>query len=412
MSLSDIELKITDTGIEAPEAAAILQEVQNQWNAAFGGNLNLDASTPQGQLITTMAAIIAQQKAELLELSNQFNPLTADGKWQDAIAKIYFISRKPAIATSVECTCMGLAGTVIRGMETDSPAQVQDVNGNIYTCRESVTIGADGTANALFLCDKTGPVECAPETVTTIITVIAGWDIVTNDNAGITGRDLESRRDFEKRRYESVAINASATPSAIYGAVSDIDDVVSVKVLSNGTNQTVTKSGVSMTPHSIFVCVSGGNDRAIAETIYRKLPAGCDMVGTTSVLVVDEVTQAEETIKFQRPTSTNIAFYVRCNRLDNMAADIIKQTIVSEFNGTWKHADDTYSARYGIGDTIYASAFYTALYEANVRGLLTIGIKISDAQDSDPTTYGDTVTLNANQLSAVSASKITVILAS
>ncbi|NPC88160.1 hypothetical protein HNH97_04430, partial [Gluconacetobacter entanii] len=41
------------------------------------------------------------------------DPAFASGRMQDAIARIYFISRKAATATVVSCVCAGAAGTVV-----------------------------------------------------------------------------------------------------------------------------------------------------------------------------------------------------------------------------------------------------------------------------------------------------------
>ena len=106
-------IEITDTGVVVPSEDDILQGVLADFNQAFGGNLNLNLDTPQGQLASSLTAIIADRDNQLARLMNQVNPDYADGIMQDAIAKIYFLERKKAVDSSVECEFIGLAGTII-----------------------------------------------------------------------------------------------------------------------------------------------------------------------------------------------------------------------------------------------------------------------------------------------------------
>ena len=105
------------TGLSAPSTAEIRQQVQEDWQAAFQQSgvppLNVEPETPAGQLIDSETAIIADKNAEVLYLANMFNPRTAQGIWQAALGQIYFITPKQAQASVAECTCTGLAGTLI-----------------------------------------------------------------------------------------------------------------------------------------------------------------------------------------------------------------------------------------------------------------------------------------------------------
>ena len=51
-------IQFTTAGIVVPEESAILTGVQEDINAAFGGNLNFtNLNTPQGQLASSWAAV-------------------------------------------------------------------------------------------------------------------------------------------------------------------------------------------------------------------------------------------------------------------------------------------------------------------------------------------------------------------
>ena len=89
------KIQITDSGLKLPTHQEILSGVLADINAAFGGGLNTESlETPQGQLASSLAAVIADKNDLIAELVNQINPDYADGIMQDAIAKIYFLERK------------------------------------------------------------------------------------------------------------------------------------------------------------------------------------------------------------------------------------------------------------------------------------------------------------------------------
>ena len=56
-----------------------------------------------------------------------------------------------------------------------------------------------------FQCTEAGPIECPAGTLSSIVTVIPGWDTGINQAAGVVGRTRESQADFENRRFASVA---------------------------------------------------------------------------------------------------------------------------------------------------------------------------------------------------------------
>src|SRR5580693_2259582 len=87
------------TGFQAPADSDILAGVQADIDAAFGGGLNPGLSTPQGQLASSQAAIISEANATFLYQANQVDPSYASGRMQDAIGRIYFLQRNPALPT-------------------------------------------------------------------------------------------------------------------------------------------------------------------------------------------------------------------------------------------------------------------------------------------------------------------------
>ena len=88
------QITVSSTGIKVPEATEIKEAFQQVFVSAFGSDLSLDDSTPQGVLIDGLTEQKQLDNAELLYFFNQLNPNTADGIFQDALASIYFLQRK------------------------------------------------------------------------------------------------------------------------------------------------------------------------------------------------------------------------------------------------------------------------------------------------------------------------------
>lgn len=352
-------IQFTTAGVVLPTESAVLAGVQSDIDAAFGGGLNPALETPQGQLASSQTAVIGDKNNEVALIVNQVDPQYSDARFQDAIGRIYFLTRKPATSTSVAATLGGAPGAVI-----PAGTLAQDTSGNTYASTGPATIGAGSTVVQEFQNIVSGPIPCATGTLIKVYQAVTGWDTITNAADGTIGHDAENRTDFELRRKNSVALNARSTPSAIYAAVFDVADVLDCYVIDNPTNATV-NTGVTNYPvgaHSVYVAVVGGTDAAVAVAIWSKKDVGCDYNGNTTVTVTDasgySYPQPNYQIKFQRPAALACKFAVQLVNdplLPLNISDLVKAAIVARFNGT----DGTVRER--IGASILASRYYGAV---------------------------------------------------
>jgi hypothetical protein len=349
-------VEFTLTGLVVPDEADILTGVQEDYDASFGGNLNPAFNTPQGQLETSTTAIIANANATFAEFVNQVDPDTASGFMQDAIARIYFLTRLPGVPTSVECLCVGVFGTVI-----PAGASVEDTSGNLYLCQQGGTIPIGGSITLEFACSVDGPTPCPANTVTTIYQAIPGWESVNNPSDGVAGSNVESQAAFEYRRQNSVAINASGSLAAIYAALFNVPDVIDVYVTQNFTGSTV-NTGATNYPiiaHSLYAAVTGGDPQAIANAIWANVNVGCDFNGNTTETVVDtsgyNIPYPSYSISFEIPTPTPIYFAIQIQSSALLPANIVALTqaaVIAQFLGT------NGALRARIGAQILAGVYY------------------------------------------------------
>jgi hypothetical protein len=393
----------TPTGLTLPSDTAILAGVQADMNAAFGGNLNPDLATPQGQLASSQSAILSAKNAEFAKFVNQIDPATADGFMQDAIARIYFLNRRPASSTVVQVTCTGLAGVVI-----PLGALVQDAGGNLYDCTQAGVIGVGGTVALQFAAVVPGPTPCPIGTIAgSPYRTISGWDRAENLSDGVLGELVETRAEFEYRRRQSVAINGKGTLPSIYANVFNVDGVIDVYAAENVTNAPINvgSTAYTMTPHSIYIAVIGGVAADIAKAIWERKDAGADYNGNTTVSITDDSGYSYPyptyNVKFQIPAAKPILFAVQLANSTALPFDIVtqvKNAIIAAFSG----ADGGQRAR--IGATIFASRFYAPV-TAISPAVSILSLLIGTVTPTLPS-----VAIGIDQAPTVTAANITVTL--
>lgn len=391
------------TGLVAPSTTEIREQIETEFIKAFrkdgSPKLNTEPETPAGQLIDSITAIIADKNAEILYLANQFNPMTAEGQWQAALGRIYFIEPYVASNAVATCTCTGLVGTVIQ----EGSLIESELDRTQWKCLSTTVIPNTGTVDIEFQCLTGGKISATANTLTKIITVTAGWDTVTNTEASTTGQEAETQIAFEKRRYNCVAANSRGSVNSLYGTIAQIDGVVDVMVLENFYASSETKFGVTIPAHSVWITVVGGEGSDIAEAIYKNKDAGCGTSGNTEVSYTDsEITgNPTYTYKICRPTSLPFAFKVQLHMnssTPNNIADLVKTAIVNEFNGS------NTNPRVGTAQHVYAARFYDCVYTAGATDLIGITMKAPTTSSS----WVTTITVNADKEPVLDPANITV----
>jgi hypothetical protein len=367
-------------GFVAPDEADILVAVKAEINAAFDNELNMADETPQGQIAVSQTAAIGNANDSFVFLSQQFDPAYNSGRYQDAIARIYFLSRQGAQPTAVICTCGGLNGVTI-----PAGSFAVDAANNLYQSTADAIIGAGGVVSVTFQNTIPGPTPCPAGTLTTIYQSINGWDSITNPGDGVLGNNTETPAEFEARRFASVAKNSISQLSSIRSNVLEIPGVLDCYVTENVNDTPTSIGGVTLGPKSMLVVVVGGDDNLIAQTIWRKKSPGCGYNGNTSVIVLDSNVGYEPpypayAVSFERPTSLSILFLVNIQANPSIpanAVDLIQQSIISAFAG------EDGGTRAVVGAELFAARYYGAVTSlgpwAQLRNIKIGSIQLPDA---------------------------------
>ena len=158
-----------------------------------------------------------------------------------------------------------------------------------------------------FEADESGPNPVPADTLTEIVTPVAGWDSVTNPSAGVTGRNQETDEELRIRRALTL-VSGNATEDAIVNAIlNNVVGITTIAILSNRTDVTDVDG---LPPHSFEVVVAGGIASDIAQNIWDTQPAGIATYGSETEVVVDSQGN-NQTIYFSRPVAEYIFVKVR-----------------------------------------------------------------------------------------------------
>lgn len=361
----------TVAGPIAPSESAILAGVQADLSAAYGVPLSFTTTsgsqtspTAEGQLATSMAAVIGNANSTFLARVNAVDPAFAVRRDQDAIGRLYFQNRIPSQPTVIQVICTGLAGVPI-----PLGASVQDGAGNIYLCTTAGVIGSGGTVTLPFANVLQGPIA-VPGTVS-IYQAIGGWDSAAV-SGGQLGRNVENRAQFEQRRQLSVASNSKGMGASIQGDVLALPGVMDCYYYQNQTGSPLTVQGVTLAPFSIYIGVTGGNEAQIAQAIFSKKQPCCPCyVGNTSYTL--QITDGfvppypEYTISWDVPTDLNIL--VAVNIVNSTAVPVTATTLIQNaIIGALAGADGGQRARQA--GELLATRFYQAITSPTINDVV------------------------------------------
>lgn len=307
--MADVYSYVESTGVIVPDTGVIQTQVQDEYKAVFGDDLIVTPNTPQGALITAEVLARSAIAANNAALANQINPNIAGGVFLDAIMALTGIQRTPATHSTVSCTVTGVPGTIIPAGSQAS--ETGSGNANLFETISTVTIPAGGSLTGVaFQSVETGEIPAEAGTLTQIVSSVLGWETVTNPLAATLGSDTQSDIAAREYRRQTLGGQGSSLAGAIISAVSQVTGVNSLTFQENIADTVQVINGVSMVPHSIYMCIDGGDDTAVAEAIVSKKSGGCAYNNgggiNESVNVTEPYSGQVMTVLFDRPNPVTI----------------------------------------------------------------------------------------------------------
>ena len=386
--MSNPYFTVNENGVFTVDTSDVKAAFETAYKNALGQTLDVNAGAQKQLIINDTETVVAFMNDVCLLLNSE-NIFYAKGEALNVTAARFGYYRKQNTHTVVAATITGDEGTVIPAGSLASDGT------NEYELLETVSIPVGGTVDVEFQAVEPGTVVCLAGTLTTIVSVIAGWDTVDNAQAGISGYDEESDNTFRNRVLNTLLqMRAKVLLGAIAANVGQVDNVLSVKVLENPVNATNTVEGVSMPPYSIYVGVLGGNGSDIAEALARTKTLGCPMVGDTVVTYYDAQAAYNNNYKIQRPNITPIDVEITYSATATTPANI--QTVLADT--LLAYLSDNMPQ---IGQTVSSFYLNKAFDGFGYAQIYSVKVKLhSDVS------FGDYAVINADEIAQLVAGNI------
>lgn len=326
---------IIPTGVIVPDTATLREEVEAEYKAVFGADLPVTPETPQGVLITAEVESRDGMIRNNAEVANQINPDIAGGIWLDALWALTRGKRRGA-------TVSKLSGVVFSGIpRTPIPAgSLANVasSGARFRTVVDLEIGSGGSVVGSMEAVEPGPVAAPSGSLTEIASTVLGWETVTNPSPAEIGSSRESDVSSRRRRRQTLALQSVGTQEAIISRIYNLDGVTSLRFRENITGSPLVIDGVvTLVPHSIYVCVDGGESIDIASALLDSKAVGTDFNGSIEVSVIEPFSGQIYSVKFDRPVERTFRarVTVKPSNLDVMTIipDAITQGAQGELEG-------------------------------------------------------------------------------
>lgn len=209
-------------------------------------------------------------------------------------------------------------------------------------------------------------------TLNSIVTLIDGWESVTNMEEASPGRLAETDDELRARYDQGVfRLGAGTLPSIAPNIRENVPNVTAVKVFENNTDA-VDASG--RPPHSLHVVVDGGIDLDIAKEIYRIKAAGIDTHGAIEKSFIS--VEGEQTIRFDRPYKV----YVWIKAVVTIQTG---EGNIFPFDGFQRITQSLLitGINHDIGQDVILQKFYSGVYQTN--GIASIDLTMAHSSDPD-----------------------------
>lgn len=310
----------------------------------YGNDINVDSNSPDGQLVGVLAQVAVDNLELVAQVNAAMDPDLAVGSILDQRCAINGVFRLGATYTSVMITITVDRTVALIGLDTSEATAftIADSAGTKYYLVKGDTF-TTGAHTVEFRSAEAGANNPAPNTITSMQSVIAGVVSVTNAAAAFTvGRDKESDDSLRSRRQRSVSLPSNGFLAGMTAGLLNTKGVTDAIVYENITNA----DDVDGVPaHGIWCIVDGGADQDVGNSIYVKRNAGVGMKGDEEVAIT-QVNGLQAIVKFDRSEAEDLYIDLTISTIYGGAtadADYIRQQLLARLSyGIYEAAEVTY----------------------------------------------------------------------
>lgn len=328
---------VVSTGTIVPDTGAIQTAVQLEYQSIFGSDLVVDANSPQGLLISSDVLARSGTAINNASIANQINPNLAGGIFLDAILQLTGMQRQDPTYTTVVADLAGVPGTLIpagtQARETDNDVLFESI--------ADVTLAIDGTASTVFKALEFGAIPLGANKLTQIVSVVLGWDSITNPLPGNLGTLTQSDAAARNLRRQTLFKQGTNLAGAMMADVRAVANVSSLTFRENTEATSQVVDGVTMVANSVYTCVRGGTDDAVALALTLSKSAGAAYnngasASPVTVNVTNPYSGQVIPVKFDRPDLISMIATVTISISNSTLPDpqnAVRQAILDYANG-------------------------------------------------------------------------------
>lgn len=221
----------------------------------------------------------------------------------------------------------------------------------------------------LFSSVNYGAIICPPESLKIIPSPIQGLISAINpEQPKALGRLLESEVEFRLRRSRSGSISGQNTLPALKAKLRDLTGVSTADIIEN---YKIIISPEGLPAKSFQVIIEGGEDYAIAQTIWQNKPAGIEPFGVIKIPVLIETDEWFD-IYFSRPKDISILVKIEINVNNDFPLNgeiLVRESLLK------------YGNSLGINKNIIDQKFFGSIFSACI-GILNIKLLVAKKSDN------------------------------
>lgn len=360
--------EVTSNGFVGKTIIQYKAEIETEY-LDIDSDWNINPESLDGQMIGINSEMYGNLDDQIGLAYSACDPYTASGQALWSIGLISGVRPQSGTFSTAVVTVGGVGGTVI-----PQGSQVRDKSqGTVWTTQAQVVV----PSAVNVICDTAGAITAAVNSITEIVTPIAGWQTVTNGSAAVAGSDSESDAAFRVRRNESVGRVGSNQIDSMYG---NIANVVGVSHLFVDENFTKVTDSNGLDPNSEIIFVTGGDENDIATAIAEKKNPGCglnaDNANFSGQVQINTFTPTREIngrivggspflATFFRPESVNCYVSVEYVQTGNLPANVnslIQSAIIEHSNATLFTGESPNwfdNTGFSIGESVPAGKLHT-----------------------------------------------------
>ena len=208
-------IEVTSTGVRAPSLEEALAQARRELQEIFGDDLAPEVQTPQGQLAGLLALLRAEVGEAVVRSGNAVSVDHAAGVQLVSLGSLLGIQKLGALRSRVTATLTGVSGTNI-----PQGSRARTTAGDEFRTAVAVSLDPAGVTVEMEAVN-TGAVVAVAGTLTDIVTVVAGWETITNASDAVPGRSLQTDQGYRMAYRGRTGRLALGPMDGLVGALAD-----------------------------------------------------------------------------------------------------------------------------------------------------------------------------------------------